>query len=163
MTGLYLLAAHMLGDFVLSDRWAAARKLDDAFSRTRHVLAYCLPFAPVAFYAAPTWRDAVGFLAALYALHFLTDARRARSTLGDWVAWRLMPPSRRADEVAESRIRRLQVGDYHSGLALVQIRPSDEQATRTKVPPNPWEPIPILVDQALHLCQLALLGGLLLR
>jgi hypothetical protein len=164
VTALYLLAAHMVGDYLLQTRWQAAAKFEDAWARTRHVLGYCVPFVPVAFYAAPSARQAVVFLAALYVLHFLTDARRVRSTLGEVLAWRLLlPPSQKADELQEERLRVIQPGEYHSTPALLKVRPSDEQAARAKLPANPWPTIPLAVDQTLHLAQLAVLGGLLLR
>lgn len=145
MIALYLLAAHFVGDYALQTRWQAARKFTDAGFRTRHVLAYCLPFVPIAFYAAPTWRSAVGFLAGLYVLHFLTDTRRAQSTLGDVVGWWFRTPAQRLQEWQDA--------------------PRYETLGRTSdsLPPNPWTPIGILIDQTLHLCQLALLGGLLLQ
>lgn len=162
MIALYLLAAHMVGDFVLQTRWQAERKLGDACVRTVHVLVYSVPFVPIAFYVAPSWRAAVSFLAGLYVLHFLTDSRRVRSTLGDWIAWQLTGPEGRADELERVELRKLTVGEYHSAPALLRFRPSPERAARAAVPPNPWTPVPILVDQTLHLCQIALLGGLLL-
>jgi hypothetical protein len=125
---LALLASHLVGDFVLQTRWQAAGKLDDRRLRLRHVLAYGAPFYVwVPFSDVAPWR-VWAFLGLLGALHFLTDSRRFRSTVGDWIAWRLSEP---ADE-----------------------RP-------TGPPPNPWAPIPIMLDQSLHVVQLAALGWLL--
>lgn len=164
MLALYLLAGHMLGDFVLADRWVSAEKLEDAVVRARHVALYCLPFVPLVVAVEPhsVWRP-LAFLACLYVLHFLTDSRRFRATLGDWWRWRSMTGAERADELADERLRHLSAGEYHSAPTLLRIRPSNETARRLPVPPNPWPPIPILIDQTLHLCQLAVLGGVLLR
>lgn len=169
MIALYLVAAHMLGDFVLQNRWMSRGKLAHWDTRLLHVAAYLVPFVPVAFVygrhvaGATPGATALLFLALVGVLHFLTDSRRFRSSLADWVAWRLMVPAARADELEERRVRTLQVGEYHDATTLLRLRPTDEQAARAKVPPSEWEPLALLVDQTLHLCQLALLGGLLLR
>lgn len=142
MLGLYLLAAHMLGDFVLSNRWQAARKLQDGRWRTYHVAVYCLPFLPILFvYAAPT--RALAALVFLFGVHWLTDTRRFRSTLGDVVHWRLMGRERRALDV--------------------NTRLPNRRGEPTTLRPNPWEPIPLMIDQSLHVAQLALLAALFLR
>lgn len=133
MLGLTLLACHMVGDFVLQTRWQAARKLDDAGALMRHVLAYTVPFVPVAFIAA-SWVHALQFLLALFWLHFLTDSRRFYSTLGEWIAHRVgVWWLRRAGTVVEDYV----------------------------LPPNPWPPMPLLIDQSLHVVQIAALGWLL--
>lgn len=143
MLGLYLIAAHMFGDFVLQDRWTAARKLGQRHVRFNHVIIYSLPFIPIAWIYAPGWRGSV-FVLALPALHYLTDSRRFHSTLGDWLGWRHATPKRRAAEWA------LNHGPVPVGT------------TSDSLPPNPWEPTTLLVDQALHVAQLSILGGLLL-
>jgi hypothetical protein len=76
MISLYLLAAHMLGDFVLqSDRMAKA-KLTDVWERTLHVTGYTLGFIPFLGMAGITdWRNPA-FLGCLWVTHFITDSRR---------------------------------------------------------------------------------------
>lgn len=125
MIALYLLAAHLVGDFLFQTRWQAARKLDDAATRLRHVSTYTLAFIPVVLASGADARHAGGFLAWTFVLHFVTDSRRFHSTIGDWVTWNVERKTR--------------------GLRL---------------DPNPWQPLPILIDQSLHVAQLAVLGGL---
>jgi hypothetical protein len=102
---LYLLAAHMIGDYVVQTEAMAAGKLRDRRIRARHVTAYTACFVPALLASTASPAAAAGFLAALWAGHFVTDSRR-----------------------------------WASGAA--------------------WPPKPILVDQSLHLLQLAVLGGL---
>lgn len=127
MIGLYLLASHLVGDFLLQTRWQAAGKLNDHVVRARHVGAYTLAFFPVAVTQAPNAQAAYTFLAFLAALHFITDSRRFYSTFGDVFAWRTDPKTR-----------------------------------PLRLSPNPWTPIPILIDQTLHVAQIAILGGIFL-
>lgn len=110
MTGLLLLAAHLLGDFWLQTGHMAQFKLVDWRVRTWHVGVYSACFVPVL-----AWLMVAGDLdpvraAAFFGLmavaHWLTDCRR-------WAS---------AD----------------------------------------WPPKPILVDQAFHVTQLAVLGALFL-
>jgi hypothetical protein len=140
---LYLLAAHLVGDFVFQTRWQAAGKLADWRLRFRHVLVYSLCFVPIAaVYASSAWRGAA-FGCLLFVLHYLTDSRRFPSTLGDWVGWRL---------------------SYGRGPVAGTLKdPGDaERPIYVRLPPNPWTPMPLLIDQTLHVCQVALLGGIFL-
>lgn len=159
MIGLYLLAAHMVGDFVLQTRWQAEGKIADGSLgglRMRHVTTYCLPFGPIAVYFAPDAWSSAGFMFGLYGLHLLTDSRRFRSTLGDWVAWRLREPEPNPAAI------------YRPGSGRLWDPTEDELRAAMEAPiylplePNPWPAVPIMVDQAIHVCQLALLGGLFL-
>lgn len=68
MSGLDILAAHMIGDYILQTNWIAARKLEDWRVRTLHVTLYCLPF----FVLTGDWR----FLVGVWLTHFITDSRR---------------------------------------------------------------------------------------
>ena len=47
MLPLYLIAAHLVGDFVFQTRWQAAAKLTDRYARAAHVSTYLLAFVPV--------------------------------------------------------------------------------------------------------------------
>lgn len=158
MIGLYLLAAHMVGDFVLQTRWQAAGKFDDYRLRARHVAVYCLPFIPIAAWRTISGHDGAGwhgahagawafaaFMLWLAVLHFVTDSRRFHSTLGDFIAWRF-ESVRRYDVTGEMP----DVGGYRPRFAYGRMAPS------------PWPPLPILLDQSLHAVQLAILGGLFL-
>lgn len=149
MIALWLIAAHLTGDFILQTRWQASRKLHDPAIRGRHVLVYTLCFAPViGYYTAVNGRSywaAFACSVGLFALHYLTDSRRFTSTLGDWVAWKTSGAGE-AYDVAERH------GESLTGR--------DEGHPR--LTPNPWTPIPILIDQTLHLMQLAALGTLFL-
>lgn len=75
MLGLDLLAAHMVGDYILQTDRMAARKLSDWRVRAVHVVAYSLPFSVVlAAHGYPgEWRT---FMALLMVTHFITDSRR---------------------------------------------------------------------------------------
>lgn len=151
MLPLYLLASHMVGDYLFQTRWQAAAKLKDPWTRSLHVSTYTLAFLPVAF-LAPHWQEAVTFLGLLAALHFATDSRRYLSTFGDWFQWLCMNDKRKIDE--------------HEKLVphqtLGTIRRRHLTANGLKMPPNPWEPMPIMVDQTLHVVQIAVLAGWLL-
>lgn len=107
MLVLELLAAHMVGDYILQSDDMAKRKLSDWRVRAVHVLAYTLPFIFVVGWKAATYEGALLFLLANGVVHFIIDSRR-----------------------------------WASGEA--------------------WPPKPILVDQTLHLVQLAVLGRLLI-
>lgn len=150
MIVLWLLAAHLVGDFVLQTRWQAANKLDDSNFRNRHVLAYSLPFIPIAYVYGDygkTWMPCPGpgfwFMFCLFVLHYATDSRRFHSTLGDWIAWHF---KRNA---------------WHFSIEKLDGTVLDDVSS--KLSPNPWTPIPIIIDQTLHVCQLALLATLFLR
>lgn len=96
MVALYLLAAHLVGDFVFQSRWQAVRKFDDRAYRARHVLSYVAAFVPVLLVVRPGWLPAGAFLLALAGLHFATDTRRFTSNVGDLVAWRFLRDEDRA-------------------------------------------------------------------
>lgn len=76
MIGLWLLAAHMVGDFITQNQWMADNKLRCPRVRAFHVTVYTLGFVPVVIFATSDWRRAVGFLLFLWAAHFVTDSRR---------------------------------------------------------------------------------------
>lgn len=165
MLGLALIASHLVGDFVFQTRWQAAGKLARRDLRAQHVFFYGVAFVPVVvwrIFAAHVGLRGSLFFLLLIVLHYATDSRRFRSTLGDWIGWRLMPLEDRADEVATVRVQNVHLPEpLVSGPMAVTTRPSLEAMRRARVPANPWEPIPLLIDQSLHLVQLALLGFLL--
>lgn len=146
--------AHLAGDYVFQTRWQSALKFGwtpaAAFLRGRHCLTYTLAFAPVAF-AYGTWDGAGAFLVWLFFLHFLTDAQRFPSTLGDVIAWRLRSTARR-------RVSRLKEERDEHGHRL----PRSVNVTLALPPPNPWQPIGLMLDQTLHLFQIAVLASILL-
>jgi hypothetical protein len=154
---LYLLAAHLVGDFVLQNRWQAVGKLADWRVRTQHVVAYSIPFWPIAaVYGNHPWWHGMAFLFGLYELHYLTDSHRFRSTLGDvvqwWLDWRVDPIHAKREWLEHA------IGRETTSLRAIDL---DDQAVRWPTP-NPWPAAPLMIDQALHVCQLALLGGILL-
>jgi hypothetical protein len=140
---LYLIAAHYVGDFMLQTRWQAEAKLYYWRVRVRHVLAYSLPFVVLLVYMHPPLWKAVAFYVLLCGAHFGTDSRRFTSTVGDRFAWVGMSDAQHEAHYAERR------------LARGGTRP-------LPLPPNPWEALPIMIDQSLHLVQIAILGGLFL-
>ena len=123
MLSIWLIALHMLGDYILQNNWMAANKFKSAFVRTVHVSCYTVPFAVFAYlwlkinHLSPT-TDLFGllhcrvfvrlpaFVEGVFICHWITDCRR-------WA--------------------------------------SDK----------PWCAKPIMVDQTLHLLQLAALSCLL--
>ena len=147
MLPFYLLVAHLIGDYVLQTRWQAAGKFGWSWEamalRYRHCAGYTAAFAAVlALCRAPLLNTAC-FCACLFLLHFLTDAQRFPSTLGDWVGWKLLP--------AHERVRELQ-------RASMTERP----LMHSRMPANPWPPIGLALDQTLHLAQIAVLAAVYL-
>lgn len=99
MLVLYLLAAHLIGDYLIQTRWQSVGKFGwtrEAIGfRTRHVLGYLLPFTPVAF-AYGNALEATGFLAWLGVVHWYTDAQRIVVTPGEWLWWRVVAANKKA-------------------------------------------------------------------
>lgn len=165
MIGLYLIAAHLAGDFLFQNRWQAALKLESRRMREQHVIGYAVPFVPLAIIYGNGVYGSAGFMLWLVILHFATDSRRFRSTLGDVVQWQV---DRRR---APGEVRRAWVtylygpSDHYPTLALGErMAAAKDIAGRTLwfPPPNPWPPTPLMVDQTLHLIQLAVLGAIFL-
>jgi Protein of unknown function (DUF3307) len=137
---LYLLAAHLVGDFLLQTRWQAVGKFgwtpEAIWLRGKHVFVYGACFV-IALVPAADHLGNLAFLASLMLLHFLTDSRRFTSTVGDWIAWNLMwAPREPSGYRPDPRVRPL--------------------------PPNPWPSLPLAIDQTLHIVQIAVLAGLFL-
>ena len=106
MRSIDLVAAHLVGDYVLQTNEQAVRKFEDRRARADHVTTYVACFLPVTLVSrAPVGRKLL-FLVLLWLAHYATDSRR-----------------------------------WASG--------------------KEWPPKPILVDQAAHAVQLAVLGRLL--
>lgn len=140
MLPLYLLACHMVGDFLFQSRWQSDRKRDSHKELALHVATYTLAFVPLIALRWPGGWDAALFLVWLAAFHLITDERRYVMTLGDVVEWAL----RR--EFREARYK-----------ARWSVTPK-----RLRLKPNPWPAMPLMIDQTLHVVQLAVLGGLFL-
>lgn len=151
MVALGLLASHLVGDFVFQTRWQAAGKLGDWRLRARHVLAYCLAFVWVLLLDVPAWRLAA-FAAGLAVLHFLTDSRRFHSTFGDVVGWQGLDDAERRWAWEEYAV--VEGDDWTKPEAV----PESWQRWPTE---NPWPAIPLMIDQALHVAQVAALALLL--
>lgn len=149
MIALYLIASHMVGDFLFQTRWQAEHKRSSRPYRTRHVASYTLAFVPGAFLL--NWQHALAFLGALALLHYITDSHRFQSTLGDWIGWSALSPLR------QQNAWRDELSDESDMLGPV------DPLLMLSPPPNPWKPTPIMVDQTLHLVQLAILGAVFLR
>ena len=129
MIALWLIAAHLVGDYLMQTRWQAVEKFGwtrrACVFRTRHVAGYLLPFIPIAFVYGSVL-EAVGFLVWLAVLHWFTDAQRIVVTPSEMVWWKI----------------RHRFGPVYGG----------------PLPPNPWPSLPLAVDQTLHVLQLAVLG-----
>lgn len=85
MIALLLLAAHMVGDYILQTDWMAANKLHDWRARLAHVFVYTSAFSPVGVYARLFPGELLAFLAAVFVTHFVTDSRR-------WASGAKWPP-----------------------------------------------------------------------
>ncbi len=172
MIALYLLAAHLTGDFLLQTRWQAVEKFTDWRARAWHVAGYTLPFIPLAAVYAHHASSAVTFLVALAVLHFATDSRRFLSTVGDVVQWRLdyyRNPRACLKTRLEDYVLRAATSDP-SAANLTRLRTMTQGEAMLEAhidprwpPPNPWPPMSLMIDQTLHIVQIAVLAGLLLR
>lgn len=81
MLALGLIAAHMMGDYVLQTNWLAANKTKRLDALVIHVLLYTLAFAIVlGFHSALVeyipWENQLAFLSLLALFHGATDCRR---------------------------------------------------------------------------------------
>jgi hypothetical protein len=182
MLPLYLLASHLVGDFVFQTRWQADGKFgwepDAVALRSAHVVAYGAAFLPIVLwrcFSGPPWWHAPAFFAFLILLHWLTDSRRFQSTVGDYVGWRLRPerPTRADLAGAWETVRECEVtyygvrgGDVHDARARWDAAFGNFNALRAAraavPPPNPWPTLPLAIDQTLHVVQIAVLAGLFL-
>lgn len=95
MIVLWLLAAHLVGDYLLQTRWQAMGKFgwtrEAMIYRTAHVLTYLLPFIPIALVYG-NLVEAVGFIVWLGVLHWFTDAQRFVRTPGEVLVWKFKQP-----------------------------------------------------------------------
>jgi hypothetical protein len=80
---MYLLAAHMSGDYLFQSAWMAANKLTNAWIRAVHVLVYTGCFLPIALIYLGL--HGLLFLYLLAVFHFITDSHRWR-TSNPWPA-----------------------------------------------------------------------------
>lgn len=80
MVPIYLVAAHMAGDYLFQTSYMAARKLTDGLVRFSHVAVYALCFVPAAWAAHPSGWGMAAFVVWLALLHFATDSHRWRTS-----------------------------------------------------------------------------------
>lgn len=76
MIALQILAAHMLGDFVLQTDHQAMNKFTSWRARAAHVTTYCVPFLIIALLHGATPLRMAAFMALLWSSHFVIDMRR---------------------------------------------------------------------------------------
>jgi hypothetical protein len=76
MRSLDLIAAHLVGDYILQDDEMARRKLTDARARAHHVTRYCLPFLVAGVVSRVNPGRLAVFLALVWVTHFVTDSKR---------------------------------------------------------------------------------------
>lgn len=165
MIALYLIASHLVGDFIFQTRWQAAGKFTDARARGLHALTYTLAFVPVAF-ASAGWPDALQFLAGIFIWHAITDSRRFRSTLGDVVQWKLdyrRDPETCAALWLEDEVSRVLASGPESPGWIGETRAMVAKMDTSWPPPNPWPACGLMIDQTLHIVQIAVLAGIFLR
>ena len=85
MRSLDLLAAHLIGDYVLQTNEQAKNKLTDARVRAAHVSTYHVPFLVAGLATGAHTGRLAAFLALSWAAHFATDSRR-------WASGEKWPP-----------------------------------------------------------------------
>lgn len=160
MIVLWLLVAHLVGDYLLQTRWQANGKFgwetDAMWLRMRHVGGYVAVFVPVAFaYSGRDVPQAFAFLALLATAHYLTDAQRFTRTPGEWLL-------HRARLVRAETLRVENTRPYpHPMMSHVTFSPLASKDL--PLPPNPWLSLPLAIDQTLHLIQIAVLAQVFLR
>lgn len=71
---LFILTAHLVGDFILQTDWMASQKLERPSVRFAHVLVYHLPFIGLVLFFSPL--DTLLFILASVVAHFVIDSRR---------------------------------------------------------------------------------------
>jgi hypothetical protein len=71
-----LLAAHLVGDFILQSNDTAKRKLDEPRVRAMHVTRYCLPFLVAGILGRERASRLLTFLILLWISHFIIDSKR---------------------------------------------------------------------------------------
>lgn len=158
MIVLWLLVAHLAGDYLFQTRWQAVGKFGwtpaAVALRGRHVIAYQFCFVPILAAYLPHNHGVggvtrgVAFLLLLSVAHFLTDAQRFTRTPGEWIVWRVLSRERRIAEQQAWLKTEIPVRDTGGPLLM---------------PPNPWPTIGLAIDQTLHLIQIAVLAEVFLR
>src|SRR4051812_5610921 len=71
MIALALLAAHMIGDYIMQTGWMAANKLQDWRARTVHVSVYSAAFVPVVLLTKLNVQMMLLFVALVWITHFI--------------------------------------------------------------------------------------------
>lgn len=74
--GLDLIAAHLVGDYVLQSDEMAKKKLDNPLVRAYHVSRYTAALAPAALASGAPWRRQLLFLGLAWMAHYVTDSKR---------------------------------------------------------------------------------------
>jgi hypothetical protein len=162
VVALYLIAAHLVGDFIVQDRWRATLKFTDTSALWVHSFWYTLSVAVAAMLSGTdAWKYAA-FVFAVFTSHLVIDSRRYRSTFGDVVQWRLGARRDPQDAIAAWGDYLIQQDGLHAEHENTRLTGRDSIDPLRWPPPNPWPPTVIMIDQTLHLTVLAVLGGLLL-
>jgi len=82
MISLYLLTAHLIGDFPLQPDWMAAEKRNSRSVRARHVIRYSVPFLPLIVLTSPV--SGLTFAVSNAAVHYIVDSRRWAEPKDHW-------------------------------------------------------------------------------
>ena len=82
MYGLDLIAAHMVGDYILQTNHMAINKLQCWKTRAIHVTTYAIPFFGLMLLYEASLIQKVAFVVLLWLTHFVTDSRRWASAEG---------------------------------------------------------------------------------
>jgi hypothetical protein len=76
ITSIDLIAAHMVGDYILQTDGMAKKKLTNDRVRFWHVMSYCIPFFILLEICGPSGGRWLAFMASLFIGHYLIDSRR---------------------------------------------------------------------------------------
>ena len=175
MLSIWLIALHMLGDYVLQTPYMAANKFKSAAVRSVHVLLYSLPLGLFAgvwvrLHGLPVWHSAA-FFVGLYVTHWITDMRR-------WCSDDPLSPQER--EAVKTAQAMMDMTQHDRTELMVSLSPLQKRLVqrfweemvfdadgRNKASLTqryklmPWCAKPIMVDQTTHMLQLAVLSLLL--
>lgn len=162
MIALYLLVCHLAGDFLLQTRTMAALKLTNWRVRLDHCVAYTVPFVVLALVVGDGPLQFYGFPAAIIALHFATDSRRFYSGPLEYLAYRISPPEGKLTIWRAYLAPPPLIPGQMPTVPAPTFEPPPADYAR-RMPPNPWPTLPFAIDQTLHVAQIALLAGLMLR
>ena len=166
MIALYLIAAHLTGDWLLQGKWMASEKYRSEAALYSHVMVYALCFVPILLWSSDSGIYAkLAFIWLLAALHAATDSHRSTSTLADTIGWQW----RRYRDPEGVRIAWVDhlygANAVYDGIDMGRrLRQARDITGRTLwfPPPDGSAGTPLAMDQSLHILQIAALAAIFL-